>query len=498
MIKRLDPAQIDSDPNREIWTAKQAVEAGKQRAAKAKPGSEIWIQAGKTRAKTKGSRIEEPLGDGLYLLSPPTKDGQQSWTYRYRRPSDGKAAKLTLGKVDTNRKLEPGEEPDFDDPEGLTKDMAVTLASWCRVQVKNGRDPAAVKEQRRREFETLQRQTWEGHTFDELVVRFMENYPLIRGRKARDSSKAATAGHLGLKWDKRTSKWVPTGNGVLKHWQGKIFCKRDKTPVIDKAAAYTILEDKRDTPITANRTQSALRLFGEWCEDRSYVSVNPFATLKRLYEAKQRWRILTDDEIQALWQIVETAKPHEAIGYPYGKAALLGLILAQRPGEIREAAWAEFDLTDAGTWTIPAARTKTDAKHTVPLSQMARELLASLPVRGKYLFMAEGSNNPVHKQSRVSARLLQRVGKAVGRDYASEPDATKDNRYSGKWTLHDLRHTAYSGITALGFTSIIADKVTNHAAEGMAKVYDQHDYLAEKREALDKWAKRLEKLIAAT
>ncbi|MEM1381990.1 MAG: site-specific integrase, partial [Pseudomonadota bacterium] len=60
------------------------------------------------------------------------------------------------------------------------------------------------------------------------------------------------------------------------------------------------------------------------------------------------------------------------------KAALqLSLLCAQRPGELRQARWEEFDL-DAAVWTIPASRMKMRRPHRVPLSDQAVKVLASL------------------------------------------------------------------------------------------------------------------------
>lgn len=40
------------------------------------------------------------------------------------------------------------------------------------------------------------------------------------------------------------------------------------------------------------------------------------------------------------------------------------------------------------------------------------------------------------------------------------------------------------------------EKVLNHATSDIAEVYDRHDYLDEKRAALERWAKYLENIIA--
>jgi integrase len=63
-------------------------------------------------------------------------------------------------------------------------------------------------------------------------------------------------------------------------------------------------------------------------------------------------------------------------------------ILAQRPGEIRNAMWPEFDL-EKKVWAIPAAKMKMRRDHLVPLPDQAIVLLKELRAMngvGEYLF----------------------------------------------------------------------------------------------------------------
>src|SRR5262249_51088942 len=58
------------------------------------------------------------------------------------------------------------------------------------------------------------------------------------------------------------------------------------------------------------------------------------------------------------------------------------------------------------------------------------------------------------------------------------------------WRLHDLRRTCVSGMARLGTAPHVADKILNHQAgtiSGVAAVYQRHEFLAERRAALDQW-----------
>jgi len=76
---------------------------------------------------------------------------------------------------------------------------------------------------------------------------------------------------------------------------------------------------------------------------------------------------LTDpDEIGALLRAIDSYE-----GQPVTAAALtLAPLVFVRPGELRGARWAEFDL-ETGEWRIPGERMKMGAQHMVPLSHQA-------------------------------------------------------------------------------------------------------------------------------
>jgi integrase len=71
------------------------------------------------------------------------------------------------------------------------------------------------------------------------------------------------------------------------------------------------------------------------------------------------------------------------LGQPTTKAALqLASLLACRPGELRHATWAEFDLAGC-VWSIPAERMKMRRPHRVPLPAQAIVVLDALyPITG--------------------------------------------------------------------------------------------------------------------
>jgi integrase len=61
---------------------------------------------------------------------------------------------------------------------------------------------------------------------------------------------------------------------------------------------------------------------------------------------------------------------------------------------------------------------------------------------------------------------------------------------------HDLRRTAASMMTSTGIPRLVVQKILNHVETGVTSVYDRHSYDAEKKDALEKWAKRLTRIVS--
>jgi integrase len=75
------------------------------------------------------------------------------------------------------------------------------------------------------------------------------------------------------------------------------------------------------------------------------------------------------------------------------------------------------------------------------------------------------------------------------------------DRLSGvsDWTLHDLRRTVVSGMARLGIAPHVADKILNHQSgtiSGVAAVYQRHEFLHERKMALDTWGQFISSLAS--
>jgi integrase len=63
---------------------------------------------------------------------------------------------------------------------------------------------------------------------------------------------------------------------------------------------------------------------------------------------------------------------------------------------------------------------------------------------------------------------------------------------------HDIRRTVRTHLSALKTGEEVREAVLAHVRPGIKGVYDQHQYLEEKREALTLWNARLRSIIEPT
>jgi integrase len=202
-----------------------------------------------------------------------------------------------------------------------------------------------------------------------------------------------------------------------------------------------------------------------------------------------RTRILSDDELRALWVATGT------MGYPFGPLLRLLAVTGQRKSEVAEASWPEFDF-ERKLWTIPAERMKSDAPHAVPLTAEAIAILESLPrfEHLDFLFSTTFGTKPVSGFSKAKRRLdglmLAELKKAAA-ERGDSPERTKLSEF----VLHDIRRSVRTGLSALPVPDLVRELVIAHTKPGLHKVYDQYAWLSEKREALELWAARLRAIV---
>ncbi|QLC21219.1 tyrosine-type recombinase/integrase [Parasphingopyxis sp. CP4] len=230
----------------------------------------------------------------------------------------------------------------------------------------------------------------------------------------------------------------------------------------------------RSAPTMARAIHAQLSSFYSWAMPRlDRLPANPCRDAGRPPKPASRTRVLSDEELVALWRHAEREP------MPWRGALKLMVLTGQRRGEVFDADCNEFDLEER-LWTIPAPRAKNGAAHLVPLSGAAMEVVDEVPrsdSSGK-LFPAKGN----------LASSASGISKAVRRARESVETAVGDVDH---WTLHDIRRTVATGLQKLGVRLEVTEAVLNHVSGsrgGIVGVYQRHDFLTEKRAALELWA----------
>jgi integrase len=298
-----------------------------------------------------------------------------------------------------------------------------------------GRDPQAERQASRRRISSEQ--------IEDLVTEFL----------ARHAAQNRTAGETARIFKRE----------VLPRWGAKLLAEVQKRDVIALLDAVR----ERGSPVMANRVLAAVRKFFNWCISRALLEVSPCAGVGAPTRERARHRTLTDEELQAIF--AAACK----IGHPFGSIVQMLVLTAQRRDEVGRLTWGQLDLNNA-IWTLPSEHSKNGRPHLVHLSKPAMRILGNTPRIVEIVFSSDGGT------------LFQGFSKAKARL----------DRLSGvsDWTLHDLRRTAVSGMARLGIAPHVADKILNHHSgtiSGVAAVYQRHEFLEERRSALDLWGQRV-------
>jgi integrase len=221
----------------------------------------------------------------------------------------------------------------------------------------------------------------------------------------------------------------------------------------------------------ANKTLKSIKTFLRWCVGRAVLDQSPADNVPLPSKEIARDRVLDDDELA---QVILAARK---MGGPYGGIVELLALTGQRREEVARLQWAELDLAKR-IWTLPKSRTKNAKAHVVHLSEQSMAVLTRSDRTGPYVFPQLGGK-PFQEFSRAKRRLDQLSGVA-------------------EWRLHDLRRTCVSGMARLSVAPHVADKILNHQAgtiSGVAAVYQRHDFLAERRAALDLWGAHVDQVL---
>jgi integrase len=252
---------------------------------------------------------------------------------------------------------------------------------------------------------------------------------------------------------------------ILPHWRDRAFVELKRS---DAAKLLDYVED-RHGPAMADQVLSILRMAGSYVRDRSDDYVPPFTGIKSRtpQQHRKRDRVLSDEEIRAIWLAADQAGT-------FGALVQMLLLTAQRLDKVRT--MRHIDVSADGVWTIRTeAREKGNAGQ-LPLPQLALKIIARRPRFVTNDFVFAGNKG------------------AITNVQAAKVALEKQSATSG-WRIHDLRRTARSLMSRAHVAPHIAERSLGHALGPIEQVYDRHPFTAEKGAALRRLASLIERIV---
>ena len=256
----------------------------------------------------------DDLCPGLYVR---LQGKAKSWMVRYPVPGKDRR-KMKLGAV-----------------AGIPLAEARRRAAPIIAGAKDGADPLADRERR-----AVKR----ADTFDALAELYLARYAAreLRPRTLVETTRALLV-HL-----------APLHNRPLAE-----IARRDA------AGSVMALVDSSG-PIAANRTRAALSHCFAWAVQQGLADNNPVIGTARPAPEVKRERVLSDNELRAVWLAAGDAG--------YGRIVKLLILTGQRRDEVGRMAEAELD-RERSLWVLPVTRTKNAREHEVPLAPLTLSII---------------------------------------------------------------------------------------------------------------------------
>jgi integrase len=227
-----------------------------------------------------------------------------------------------------------------------------------------------------------------------------------------------------------------------KEWLGNRQVAGLKTrELVEKLQTYATV-----SPVAANRCLSNWKLCFDYGVEIGVLENNPLArTTARAAggEEKTRERVLTDDEIKAMWSSGETLLRF---------LLLTGLRISE----------GQKGRHDGTLWCCD--KTKNGKPHWVHLPPLALDQIEPWTI----------------SPTSIQAKLKR---------WCEREEITP-------FTPHDLRRTFATRLAGLDVAPHVVEKCLNHSMQGVMATYNRHDYAVERIAAAELWASALAQIIA--
>lgn len=390
------------------------------------PLSEVKVR----NAKPQENEYKIFDGGGLFLLVTPS--GGKLWHFKYRH--DKKERKLTFGPYPAISLADARQRRDE-----------------ARKQVANGIDPGALR----------------------------------KAQKQADTEKTETFEVIAREWHMKFSQtWTPGhATTIMSRLERDLFPWIGKRPIAEIKAPELLAVlrrvESRGALESAHRIRTIAGQVFRYAVATGRAERDPAADLRGALPqpGEKHLAAITDPkEVAPLLRAIDGYQGHFVV-----KCALrLAPMFFVRPGELRQAEWAEIDLEEA-VWNIPASKMKMKQPHIVPLCRRAVEILTELKEltgASRYVFPSGRSfSRPMSNNAILAA--LRRMG------YDKDTMTGHGFRAMARTILDEVLQVR---------PDYIEHQLAHAVRDPNGRAYNRTAHLAERRKMMQTWADYLEGL----
>jgi integrase len=240
-------------------------------------------------------------------------------------------------------------------------------------------------------------------------------------------------------------------------------------PDIAARLSNIIRNHSAHTAAAARRAASAAF---RWFMEEGWTTANPVIGTRKPPDPRPREHVLSNAEFEQVWNVCGDDD--------FGRIVRLLILLGSRRQEVGGMRWSELDL-DAGSWTLPAERSKNHRPHTIALPAAALTIIESVPRTNRDHLFGDRAGDGFTSWSRFKHEIDQQLSGRV------KP-----------WRLHDLRRTVATGMADIGVEPHHIEAALNHYGghrRGVAGVYNRSNYNAAVKTALTRWSEHILGLV---
>lgn len=310
-------------------------------------------------------------------------------------------------------------------------------------------------------------------------------------RKVKKLVQAEQAGNsfgsVALEWFAKNKTVWTEGHSrtIIQRLQGNVLPWLGERPIAEISAPeiLTVLRriEDRGAIETAHRIKQICGQVFRYAIATGRAERDPSADLRGALPPTKPKHMATITDPKKIGELLRAIDGYE--GHLITRCALqLAPLVFVRPGELRQAEWAEIDL-DGAEWKIPAEKMKMRTPHIVPLSRQSLGILREIePLTGRdrYVFPSlRTAARPMSNNTILAA--LRRMG------YAKD-------EMSG----HGFRAMASTILHERGWSSDLIEKQLAHAERNSVKAaYNHAQLLPDRRKMMQVWADYLEEIKGA-